>query len=138
LLDHWAEDEALSQHMRWQLRRASSVVAQTDWENAAASLGASNARLLMLIDASIRWIECLDGYNLEPYNATLVTMQEAIAERDQWSHDLSSFEIRNDVNVKLRAAIASFLTSLEADEREGFRARRHEGLMGVFQFLDEL
>lgn len=138
LLDGWAQDEALTLHMRWQLRRASSVLAQTDWEDASASLGASNARLSMLVNTSINWVEGLGESQAEAYSPALEIMREAVAEPDECAPDFSLFQRHNDVNVKLRAAVGSFLASLEADEREGFQARQRDGLAQVFELLDEL
>ncbi|OZD59762.1 hypothetical protein CH263_22440 [Rhodococcus sp. 06-1059B-a] len=144
ILDTWAADEAQSQHQRWMLRRATSVLAQTDWEDASASIAASNVRLLRAIETGLAWISGLDTEAAGEYDAAARAMSAA---RDAavkgTASDVASgaspLEARNELQESLRGATEAFVSALEADRVVlGHGLRRRSGYACISASLDDL
>lgn len=139
LLDDWAADETQSQHMRWMLRRASSVLAQTDWEDTSAEIAASNTRLLLTVEASSNWIDGLDPAVAEQYFPAQAVMRAALAAGSDRSDERTSLQSRDELNAALRGAIDAFACALELDRAlDGHGSRRRLGYACVLASLDDL
>lgn len=138
LLDDWAADETQSQHMRWMLRRTSSVLAQTDWEDTSAEIAASNTRLSSTVEASLNWIDGLDPAVAEQYFPAQAVMRAALAAGSGHS-ERTPLQGRNQLNEALRGAIDAFVCALESDRAlDGHGSRRRLGCACVLASLDDL
>ena len=138
LLAEWAADETQPQHMRWMLRRASGVLAQTDWEDASAAIASSNARLMSTLQAALIWMDGLDPRAAEQYAPTRALMR-AVAARVGLPGEQASLQERNEFNESLRGALDQFVAALEADRTLlDHDSRRRLGHRCLVDSLDDL
>lgn len=145
LLDNWAADETQSQHQRWMLRRATSVLAQTDWEDTSSAIAAANVRLHSAIDASLTWVSGLDAEVAEQYYgaaaAAMTAARDAAVDRTASGSatETTSLQARNELHEVLRGAIDVFVSALEADPVVlGHGPRRRWGYACIAGSLDDL